>query len=154
MRGTSPVRPHRSVPQFPFVEEPLPTRRAGRQGKHPPGREGENGARRGAGAEIAFRSARLRAEAAAPRGAGKPRLSGRRRDELWSWLVCFPQIFARGGAYKYYSRAPGDTGVSLSAGAKPDLALSGSSDAYLSARRRVGTQPSPARRGRRCLSKY
>lgn len=62
-------------------------------------------------------------------------------------------IFVCGGVYKYYSPAPDDTGVLLNAGAKFDLVLSGGSDACLLARRRVGTNPSLARRGRRYLSK-
>lgn len=89
----------------------------------------------------------------APRGIEKLRLSGRRCDELRSLLVYFPYLFVCGGGYKYYLRAPDDTGVVLNAGAKFDLALSGGSDAYLLARQWVGANPSLARRGRRYLSK-
>lgn len=54
-------------------------------------------------------------------------MSGRRCDELGSQRVYFLSILARGGAYKYYRRAPDDTGVSLDAGAKFDPALSAGS---------------------------
>lgn len=49
-----------------------------------------------------------------------------------------------GGVYKYCSPVPDGAGVVLRAGAKLDLALPGGNNAYLLARRWVGTAPSLA----------
>lgn len=89
---------------------------------------------------------------AEPRHRGELRshaCQGRRCAELRSRLVYFACVFMSGGVYKYCSPVPDGAGVVLRAGAKLDLALPGGNNAYLLARRWVGT----AQCGRHWLSR-
>lgn len=152
MQGMSPVHHRASVSLHvgALSSLPQPTGSAGRVSAGPatatsvlPGQESASRAWSGAGAQIAFWRAQFHAGsgAVAPWGIEEPRLSGRRCAELWSWLVYFACVFMSGGVYKYCSPVPDDAGVVLRAGAKLDLALPGGNDAYLLARRWVGTAP-------------